>query len=235
VRPAATAVLAGVLAAAVVLLTWRPAPRSRRVLPASWRCRAIRLPARLRPARRTAPSLLDVADLADRLAALCRAGVPEGRVWQLLAAAGGPGSPECGVVAGMVQAGGGASEGLRRAATAPGALPGLGHLAVVLDVVRRSGAPPAELLEQLAASLRSDAGAELERQTALAGPQATARLLSALPLGGLLLGWAIGADPLGVLLGTPPGRACLVAGAVLWASGRYWTMRMVAAAARAGR
>jgi tight adherence protein B len=55
--------------------------------------------------------------------------------------------------------------------------------------------------------------------------------MTALPAVGLLLGVALGADPLAVLAGTPVGRAALVLGATLWLAGRWWIRRLVALAA----
>lgn len=226
--------LAGLLAGSAALLIGRPPVR----LPVA--PRPIRDPGRWRrrPRRRGgSPESgdADLADLADRLAALGRAGVPEADGWRLLSAASGPGSAECARVDAMLRAGGTAPEGLRRAATEPGAMPGLTGLALALDVVHRSGAASAAPLKEFAAAIRADAEARDERVAALAGPRATAQLLAVLPLGGLLLGWAIGADPVRVLLATAPGRGCLLVGAALWAAGRAWTVRLVEGAARAGR
>jgi tight adherence protein B len=53
-------------------------------------------------------------------------------------------------------------------------------------------------------------------------------MLALLPALGLLLGVAIGGDPLGWLLGTPLGWACLVAGLLLIATGLAWATRIVA-------
>lgn len=53
----------------------------------------------------------------------------------------------------------------------------------------------------------------------LAGPRATVRVLALLPLIGLGMGLLMGADPVGFLLGTPWGWACLVLAALLEAAG----------------
>ena len=62
----------------------------------------------------------------------------------------------------------------------------------------------------------------------LAGPRATARMLSGLPLIGIALGMLLGADPVGFLLGSPVGLGCLVTGVVLTAVGMWWTNRIAA-------
>ena len=64
----------------------------------------------------------------------------------------------------------------------------------------------------------------------LAGPRATAVILTALPGFGVLLGSGFGADPLGVLLtGTLGGVLCL-AGAVFLTVGLLWTDRIAGGA-----
>lgn len=105
------------------------------------------------------------------------------------------------------------------------------ELAACLEIAELSGCPLAELLTRFAAQLESEEDAEAARQTALAGPKATVRLLSWLPVFGLVLGMALGVDPLGTLLGNPWGIATFVAGLGLTAGGRLWSSRLVASAA----
>ena len=84
--------------------------------------------------------------------------------------------------------------------------------------------------------LRADVGARRERavraDATLAGPRATAVILTALPGLGVLLGAGFGADPLGVLLGGTLGGALCLAGAVLLAAGLVWTDRIAGGAGR---
>lgn len=54
-----------------------------------------------------------------------------------------------------------------------------------------------------------------------------ALLVALLPVAGLGLGAALGAEPLRVLLHTPGGLACLAVGAFLEAAGLYWACRIV--------
>ena len=105
-----------------------------------------------------------------------------------------------------------------------------GELADCLDLAQASGCPLADVLGRYAAHLEAEDDAEAARQTALAGPKATVRLLSWLPLFGLALGTVLGVDPLGILLGNPFGLAALGAGIVLTVAGRAWSMRLVRAA-----
>jgi tight adherence protein B len=107
------------------------------------------------------------------------------------------------------------------------------QLAACLDIAEASGCPLADVLTRFAAQLEVEDDADAARQTALAGPKATVRLLTWLPLMGLGLGTALGVDPLAILLGTPLGLAALAAGIALTVAGRFWSARLVAAAAGA--
>ncbi|MDQ0662986.1 tight adherence protein B [Arthrobacter ulcerisalmonis] len=108
------------------------------------------------------------------------------------------------------------------------------ELAACFDIAEASGCPLADVLTRFAAQLEAEDDADAARQTALAGPKATVRLLTWLPLMGLGLGAALGVDPLATLLGTPLGLAALLGGVVLTAAGRAWSARLVSAAAGTG-
>jgi tight adherence protein B len=92
-----------------------------------------------------------------------------------------------------------------------------------------TGAALVGVLAGVAATLREGIEIDAEVQVARAGPHATVRLLTMLPLGGLALGQLIGAEPVRVLLGTGPGRVCGALGVVLMLVGRAWMHRLVAA------
>lgn len=100
-------------------------------------------------------------------------------------------------------------------------------LASCIEVSENSGAPLAAVLGRFANQLEAQLDADAARDTALAGPKATVRLLSWLPLFGFGLGFLIGVNPLSVLLGSVPGMAALLAGAVLMAIGRLWSAKLV--------
>ncbi|TQJ38342.1 tight adherence protein B [Arthrobacter sp. SLBN-112] len=108
------------------------------------------------------------------------------------------------------------------------------ELAACFDIAEASGCPLADVLTRFAAQLEAEDDADAARQTALAGPKATVRLLTWLPAMGLGLGAALGVDPLATLLGTPLGLAALFGGVLLTAAGRAWSARLVSAAAGAG-
>lgn len=131
------------------------------------------------------------------------------------------------------------SEAIRR--VLPTAFPGRdreagtwSELAACLDIAEASGCPLADVLTRFAAQLEAAEDADAARQTALAGPKATVRLLTWLPLMGLGLGAALGVDPVATLLGTPLGLAALAGGVVLTLAGRVWSARLVSAAAESG-
>lgn len=106
-------------------------------------------------------------------------------------------------------------------------------VAACIETAEASGGALADVLERFAAQLEADADAAAARTVALAGPRATAQVLSVLPVAGLGLGMLMGADPFGVLLSTPLGALCLGLGAGLTAAGRWWSDRLVRNASEA--
>ena len=108
-----------------------------------------------------------------------------------------------------------------------------GELAACFDTAEASGCPLADVLARFAAHLETEDDAEAARRSALAGPRATVRLLTWLPLSGLGLGLLLGVDPVATLLGNPWGLAALAGGVVLTAVGRVWSAQLVRAAAGA--
>lgn len=102
-----------------------------------------------------------------------------------------------------------------------------------LAAAGRAGAAPTAVADRLAAGLEGEVDASRARRSAAAGPRATARLLSWLPLGGLGLAWLLGMGPLD-LLATPFGWVLLVLGAMFSGAGRAWARQAVRRAA-AGR
>ena len=106
-------------------------------------------------------------------------------------------------------------------------LPQLGHLAACWEVGAHSGSGMSAAVAQLLQSSRQNEELRATLEAELAGPRATAKILSGLPLIGLLLGIMLGADPVGWLSGTPIGWACLATGLSLTAIGAAWSQRMV--------
>ncbi|WP_411146379.1 type II secretion system F family protein [Streptomyces sp. x-80] len=150
---------------------------------------------------------------------------------QALLAAGAPDLGAAGsAVLAAARYGGDVPGTLRTAARLPGA-EGLTGVAACWQVAAEGGAGLAAGLERIAAGLAARRGQREELRAQLAGPRATALMLALLPVCGLLMGSALGADPLRVLLHTPAGWGCLVIGGLLEWGGVAWTARIVADAA----
>lgn len=96
------------------------------------------------------------------------------------------------------------------------------------------GASLAPVLDGVAAAVVRAREGEARRSAALAGPQATARLLGWLPVGGLAIAALMGADLAGALSGGGLVTTSVMVGAGLMVVGRRWSGRLVrdAAAAR---
>lgn len=101
------------------------------------------------------------------------------------------------------------------------------QVAACWEVSEHSGASLARTLSGLADSLESQADAQAARDSALAGPRATVRVLAWLPVLALGLGALMGTDPISTLLTTPWGRIALAAGAALTVADRVWTTRLL--------
>ncbi|MER6387502.1 type II secretion system F family protein [Streptomyces sp. NPDC001523] len=144
--------------------------------------------------------------------------------------AGGLGAVEAGVLA-AAAFGGDVARALREASREPGA-EGLAGMAACWRVSVDGGAGLAAGLDRLEGALRAERDREESLRAQLAGARSTAVVLALLPLVGLVIGTGLGADPLAVLLHTPMGWGCLVAGAVLEALGMVWCRRIVRAGER---
>ncbi|WDV53439.1 type II secretion system F family protein [Streptomyces coeruleorubidus] len=170
---------------------------------------------------------------ADAVIALCGALAGEVRAGRqpgeaLLRAArdcGGLADAQATVLA-AARFGGDVPVALATAARQPGA-EGLRGLAACWRVAVDQGAGLAAGLDRLAAALRAERDQRSDLRAQLAGARATAVLLAGLPALGLLIGTALGADPLHVLLHTTAGLGCLVAGGVLEGLGLWWVLRIV--------
>ncbi|WP_435839724.1 type II secretion system F family protein [Streptomyces anulatus] len=142
-----------------------------------------------------------------------------------LASTGRLGEAEAAVLA-AARFGGDVPAALRQAAQGPG-LGGLSGMAACWRVAVDGGAGLATGLERLEATLREDRRRREELRAQLAGAWSTVVVLALLPVVGLGLGAALGAEPLRVLLHTPGGLACLAVGAFLEAAGLHWACRIV--------
>ncbi len=103
----------------------------------------------------------------------------------------------------------------------------LHDLQLSLRMSESAGAPLATSLERAAEHAEERIDALLGRQSALAAPRATGRILSWLPLLGLGLGVLMGSDPVGVLTGSNLGALTGLLGLGLAFAGRRWTAALV--------
>jgi tight adherence protein B len=181
-----------------------------------------------------------VAAATERLGALLTAGLAPAAAWRNVVPPRDPGEygPGSADDARLVEAaadaagdGGSVAEAIEQArAEHPDASPAWSMLAAAWAVADAAGAPLAACLAMLADALRSEAQLRREAAAALAGPAASARLVTALPVIAVGFGAVLGFDTIGVLLGNPVGLACLVVGsALLWAGAR-WSRSLVARA-----
>jgi tight adherence protein B len=100
------------------------------------------------------------------------------------------------------------------------------RLATAWQLAESSGVPLADILERLDTEFRDRELVRLRTAAQVAGARVTTVLLAGLPVAGLLLGAAIGAHPLQVLLHTPGGAACAVGAMLLQLLGVLWSARL---------
>src|SRR6218665_1504918 len=94
------------------------------------------------------------------------------------------------------------------------------------------GGPLGGCLGELAVAARDNALLVREVRVALAGPLASARLVTALPLVAVMFGLTLGFDTLGVLTSNPLGIGCLGAGVLLLWLGYRWNHALARRASR---
>ncbi|MEO3972362.1 type II secretion system F family protein [Streptomyces sp. CAU 1734] len=169
-----------------------------------------------------------VIALCGAVAGELRAGAQPGPALVFAAASTGALGPGEAAVVAAARFGGDVPQALREAARAPGA-GGLAGVGACWRVAVDSGAGLAAGLDRLEAALRAERDQREDTRAQLAGAWSTIVLLAVLPVVGLAMGWALGADPLRVLLHTPGGLLCLLAGGVLEAAGLWWAARIVRA------
>lgn len=248
-----TAVLVASLLAVATGLLWRPEGSGRSALratggkPASMAGPSVQSPwgrwFTRRGDRRTADGVeADALDLLDGLAPALRAGLPPVAALRLMTSSG----------AGSVPAaiGGGATTGPRTARL----VSGLGHaagrgeplapvwsayaeavgsddlrlVAAAWSMCDTLGSPLAPTVSLVSDVVRRRRAVRQRIAAALAGPRATMRVLTALPLSGPVLALAVGVSP-GDLYAQPAGAVSLAAGVGLLALGRLWAARMIGA------
>lgn len=200
------------------------APSWARPAPVGWT-------ARLASRRGTQTGTDDLATVVTTVSTLLRAGARPADAWARALRL-----PACGAVPTVDQLSLGAASqvgGRRRRRVPPGERARAQAVVAAAVVAQRLGAPLATVLDEVAAAVVADAEAEAELAAALAGPRASVRVLLGLPVLGVLLGAAAGADPVAVLLDGRLGTASGVLGCGLVVAGWGWTRLLVARARRA--
>lgn len=91
-----------------------------------------------------------------------------------------------------------------------------------VQISAESGAPLAQVLDHLADDLEATLETRRTFDVAMAGPRATTRLLTWLPVLGLLGAALFGIDILPTFSTTPVGQVALVLGVLLWLANRWW-------------
>ncbi|WP_409058867.1 type II secretion system F family protein [Streptomyces sp. SYP-A7185] len=184
-----------------------------------------------RRVRRGRRARLDRERRATAVIALCgvlagevRAGRQPGEALRAVDG-GGLGAGRAGVLA-AARFGGDVPGALDEAAREPGA-EGLLGLAACWRVAVDRGAGLAAGLERLEGALRAERDQRSDLRAQLAGARSTAVMLTGLPVLGLLMGSALGAAPLRVLLHTGAGLGCLAVGGALEGTGVWWALRIV--------
>jgi tight adherence protein B len=99
-------------------------------------------------------------------------------------------------------------------------------------VAADTGLALAGVLGRVGDDLRAEQDQRRAVEAALAGPRASALLLSGLPLVGIALGTTMGARPIAVLTGTRAGQVLCCAGVLFDALGVLWMRRILARAER---
>lgn len=112
----------------------------------------------------------------------------------------------------------------------PAAAQDLERVGAAWELADRHGAPLADLLSGTRDDIRWRLAHASRVRAQLAGPRATAAVLTALPLFGIGLGQLMGSDPLGVLRDGLLGQGLLVVGCGLTAAGVLWSERILRAA-----
>lgn len=101
------------------------------------------------------------------------------------------------------------------------------QVGVCLSVSERTGAPIAQSLRRAAEHSEESIDALLGRESALAAPRATGRILALLPFIGLGMGELMGTSPVRVLTGSPAGVCAGLLGVALAVAGKHWTASLL--------
>jgi len=189
--------------------------------------------------RHPEPSVAEIAGAVLRVAVLLGAGAVPHDAWRHLAESGdasaerisdraGSGSPVAEAIGAEVvtrrRLPGAARERERDRAAA------WRDVAAAWEIASTVGAPLADALRGMAHALRDAQETLDDVRVAMAEPTHTARLMSVLPLLGVVIAMGLGFDVIGVLLSPGAGLACLIAGIAMILGGRLWTAVLIRSA-----
>lgn len=211
------------------LASIQPARVSDPARPSAAACR--RLVSRWRRNKTVAAGEAATVEMVFALSAELRAGRSPSHALMLVATHAGVLSEPLHVAAGAVAAGAAAGDELRCIADQPGCA-GLRGVAAAWDVTASFGGPVADVLDRLGDVLDAERHARDALGAAMAGSRATMLLLATLPVFGLLLGQALGAHPVQMLLHRALGWLLLFAAGVLDVAGVLWTNVIIRRALR---
>lgn len=182
-------------------------------------------------------SISEIAVLTRRVIALLRSGCHEQALWRAARDAGESSNlwPALAKAAALAELGLSPSAAFRpvpnKSLSNNPSQRALVELAACLEVAEQSGAQLVEVLDRAAEHFDDSIDMQALRNTALAGPKATASLLSWLPLLGLGAGYLMGINPISILFGTPAGNLALLAGGALSLLARLWMSWLAKSAA----
>jgi len=132
-----------------------------------------------------------------------------------------------------LELGGDPAEVWRRQARGDGQA-GLLDLARAWQVGTASGASLTGTLDQVTVGLAEETALRSVVSSELAAPRATGKVMAALPVLGVGMGYLLGGDPIGWLTAALPGWVCLVVGTALACAGVLWIESLARRAAAQG-
>ena len=172
-----------------------------------------------------------LADALDRITDEVRAGAHPAAALRGAAADAETAGPVLRPAAAAAELGHDVAEALTaEAARRPEVARALRQIAGAWALAEQHGVPLADLLSAVHTDLRWRLAYTSRVGAALAGPRATAAVLTALPVLGILLGELVGAGPLHVLRSGMLGQTLLLSGVGLAAAGAAWALAITRSA-----
>jgi tight adherence protein B len=225
VLPAAVAVAAGALAGLLVLGPVGALVGGGGAV--AWR----RSQASTRHDRAASATTAALADALDRITEEVRVGAHPAAALRGAAGDAEPAGAVLRSAAAAAELGHGVAAALAaEAARRPAIAHSLRHVAGAWTLSERHGVPLANLLAAVHTDLRWRLTYTGRLRAALAGPRATAAVLTGLPVLGILLGELIGAGPLQVLRSGVLGQVLLLSGVGLATAGAAWARALIRSA-----